>query len=70
MLSDGHTGLSNTILRTGSSSTHDSEGDNNKKYWFNKQNDSSSLASNFLVHFCDIYGMTLENSIHGKIVYI
>ena len=32
MLSDGYTGLSNTILRTGHSSTHDNEGDNNKKY--------------------------------------
>ena len=57
MLSDGHTCLSNTIIRTGSSSTHDSEGDNNKKYWFNEQNNSSEHASNVLVHFCDIHGM-------------
>lgn len=57
MLSDGYTGLSNIILRTESSSTHDSEGDDNKKYWFNEQNNSSSLVSNFLVHFCDIQEM-------------
>ena len=58
MLSDGYTGLSNIILRTGHSSTHDSEGDDNKKYWFNEQNNSSSLASNFLLHFCDIQEIT------------
>ena len=57
MLSDGYTGLSNIIPRTESSSTHDSEGDDNKKYWFNEQNNSSSLVSNFLVHFCDIQEM-------------
>ena len=50
MLSDGYTGLSNTILRTGSSSTRDNEGDGNKKYWFNERNNSSAHASTFLVH--------------------
>ena len=58
MLSDGYTGLSNTILRMGSSSAQDNEGDDNKKYWFNEQNNSSTLASNVLVHFCDIHRMT------------
>lgn len=56
MLSDGYTGLSNIILKNReSSSTHDSEGDDNKKYWFNEQNNSSEHASNFLVHFGDIH---------------
>lgn len=55
MLSDGYTGLSNTIPRTGHSSTHDNEGDNNKKYRFNEPNNSSEHASNFLVHFGDIH---------------